>query len=144
MPQDHLAHTSHHLLLVEFLGKAHLGKDQWELLDQKEMVQLGKGLGLQVAVLELLQEGTALGTAQGLQDWTETALELLVDIVLVSQDQGGICQVLKEVLGIALVLQDQNEMGTALELLGQMIHQSHPELKAEWVPLVLNQASLGL
>lgn len=111
------------------------------------MVQLGKRQGLQVAVLELLQVGTAQGTAQGLQDWRGTAPELpaQVDIVLVCQDQGGSRQVLKEVPGIALVLQDQSETGTAPEPLGQMIHQhSHPERKAGWVLLGLNQAILGL
>lgn len=142
-----LARTFHCLLLADFLGKAHLDKVQGELLDQKEMVQLGKEQALQVAVLELLRVGTAQGTAQGLRDWRGTAQELLVrvDIVLVFQDQGGTRQVLKEVLGIAQVLQDQSETGTGLEHLGQMIHQqSHWEQKAGWVLLGLNQAILGL
>lgn len=147
MHLDHLVHTSRCLLLADFLGKAHLDKAQGELQGQKEMVQLGKEQGLQVAVLELLQVGIAQGTAQGLQDWRGTALELLVqvDIVPGSQDQGGTHRVLKEVLGIALVLQDQSETGTALEPLGQMILQgSHPEQRAGWELLGLNQAILGL
>lgn len=111
------------------------------------MVQLGKEQGLRVAVLELPQVGTAQGIAQVLQDRRGTALELpaQVDTVLVSQDQGGTHQVLKEVLGIALVHQDQSETGTALEPLGQMIHQQCQLVqKAGWVLLELNQAILGL
>lgn len=142
---DHLVRTSHCLLLVDLLGKAHLGTAQEELPGKRKTVQLGRGLGLQEAVLELLQMDTARETAQGLQDWRGTALELLVDTVLVSQDQGGSHQGLKVALGIALVLQDQSEMETALEPRGQMIHQqSQPEQRAGWVPLGLSQAILGL
>lgn len=148
---DHLVRTSHCLLLADFLGKAYLDKAQAGLQALKEMVQLGKKQGLQVAVLELLQVGTAQGTAQetaqGPRGWRGTALELLaqVGIVQESQDQGGTHQVLKEVRGIALVLQDQREMGTALAPLGQMIHQSsHPEQRAGWALLGLNLAILGL
>lgn len=148
---DRLVRTSHCLLLDDFLGKAHLDMAQGEHQGLREMVQLGKEQGLQVAVLELLQvgtaQGTARGTAQGLQGWRGTGLELLVqvDIVQVFQDQGGTHQVLKEVPGIALALQDQRERGTAPAPLGQMIRQrSHPERRAGWELLGLTQAILGL
>lgn len=144
---DRRAHTFHCLLLADFLGKAHLDKVQGELLDQKEMVQLGKEQALQVAVPELLRVGTAQGTAQGLRDRRGTAQGLLVqvDIVLVSQDQGGTRQVRKEVLGIAQALQDQSETGTGPEHLGQTFHQqSQWEQKAGWVLLALNRAIPGL
>lgn len=144
---DRLVHTCHSLLLAGHLGKAHLDKAQGVLQGQREMVQLGKEQGLRVAVLELLQVGTAQGTDQGLQGWRGTALELQVqvDIVQVSLDQGGTHQVLKGVLGIALVLQDRRGTGTALELPGLMIHQrSHPEQRAGWELLGLNQAILDL
>lgn len=163
MHLDHRVRTSHCLLLADFLGKAHLDKAQRELQGQKEMVQLGKEQGLQVAVLELLQVGTAQGTGQGtaretgqgtgqgtdqgLQGWRETALELLVqvDIVQVSLDHAGTHQALKEVLDIALVLQDQRKMGNAPAPLGQMIRrQSQPERRAGWELLGLSQAILGL
>lgn len=78
---------------------------------------------------------TAQGTAQELQGRRETDLELLVqvDIVQVSQDQGGTHQVLKEVQGIALVLQDLKGRETALVPLGQMIHRgSRAEQRAGW------------
>lgn len=147
MRLDHPVRTSHCLLLADFLGKAHSDKAQGALLGQREMVQLGKEQGLRVAVPELPQVGTAQGIAQVLQDQRGTALELLaqVDTVLVFQDQGGTHQVLMEVLGIGLVHQDQSEMGTALEPLGQMIHQQCQLVqKAGWVLLGLNQAILGL
>ena len=146
MHLDHLVRTSHCLLLADLLGKAHLDKARVELQGQKQMVRLGRRRGLRVAVQELLQVGNGQGTAQELQDWRGTALELLAqDTVLVSQDQGGTRQVLKEVLGIALVLQDQSEMGTALEPLGQMIHQrSHWGRRAGWELPGLSQAILGL
>lgn len=117
---------------------------QQELLGQKETVQLDRGLGHQVVVLELLRVDTAPGTAQGLQDWRGTAPELQVDTVLGSQDRGGIHQELTEVLGTALVPQDQSEMGTVLELLAQMILQSHREQRAGWVLPVLSLAILDL
>lgn len=183
MHLDHQVRTCHFLLLADFLGKAHSDKAQGELPGQKEMDQ-----GLQVAVLELLQGGTAQGTAQGvargaargtgrgtaqgaarvaargaargtargtaraLLGWRETALELLgrvgivqMGTVQVSQDQGRSHQVLKEVPGIALVLQGQRDMGTALAPLGQMIHQqSYPGRRAGWGLLGPHQAILDL
>lgn len=156
---DHLVRTSRCLLLADFLGKAHLDKAQGELQGQKQMVQLGKEQGLQVAVLELLQVGTAQGTARGtargtaqgtaqeLQGWRGTARELLVqvDIVQVSLDQVGTHQVPMEVPGIDPVPQDQRKTGTALAPLGQMNRQrSHPEQRAGWELLGPNQAILGL
>lgn len=75
------------------------------------------------------------------------ALELPgeVGIVQVSRDQGGNHPVLKEALDIVLVLQDQTGMGSALVLLGQMIHQrSYPEQRAGWELRGLKQAILGL
>lgn len=143
---DHLVRTSHCLLLADYLGKAHLDKAQVELQGQKEMVQLGKKQGLLVAVLELLQMGTAQGTARELRGWRGTALEPLVqvDIVQESQGQQETHQVLKEVLDIALVLQDRRGMGTALAPLGQMIpQQNHPERRAGWELRGLNQAIRG-
>lgn len=140
MHQDHLVHT----FLLPLQEKEHWGKAQQELPGQKETVLLDRGLGHQVAVLELLQVDTAQETAQGLQDWRGTALELLVDTGLESQDQGEIHQGLKEVLGTALVPQDRSEMGTVLELLVLMIHQSHKEQRAGWVLQVLNLAILDL
>lgn len=144
MHQDHLVHTS----LLRLQEKVHWGRAQQELLGQKETVQLDRGLGHQVAVLELLQvdtaQETAQETAQGLQDWRGTALGLLVDTALESQAQGEIRQELKEVLGTALVPQDQSEMGAVLELLARMIHQSHREQRAGWVLQVLNLAILDL
>lgn len=133
----HLGRLDHtcHCLLAGHLGKAHLDKALGGLQGQKEMVQLGKEQDLQVAVLELLLVDNAQGTAQELQDWMEIDLELLVqvDIVQVSQDQGGSHQVPKEVLGIALVLQDLRGMGTAPVPLGQMIHQGNrAEQRAGW------------
>lgn len=146
MHLDHLVRTSHFLLLVDFLDKARLDKAQWELQVLKEMVQLGMVRGLQVAVLELLQVGTAQDTALGLQGWRGTALALLVqgDIVQVIQDQEETHQALKEVQDMVLGLQDQTEMGTAQEPLDQMILQSRPEQRAGWELLGLNQAILGL
>lgn len=138
--RDRLGHTS----LLHLQGKEHWGMAQQELLGQKETVQLDRGLGHQVVVLELLRVDTAPGTAQGLQDWRGTALELQVDTVLGSQDRGGIHQELTEVLGTALVPQDQSEMGTVLELLAQMILQSHREQRAGWVLPVLSLAILDL
>lgn len=134
MHLDHLAHTCH-CLLAGHLGKAYLDKGQGELRGPKEMVPLGKEQRLQVSVLELLLVDTAQGTAQELQGRKETDLELLVqvDIVQVSQDQGGTHQVLKEVQGIALVLQDLKGRETALVPLGQMIHRgSRVEQRAGW------------
>lgn len=134
MHLDRLAHTCH-CLLAGHLGKAHLDKGQGELRGQKEMVPLGKEQRLQVSVLELLLVDTAQGTAQELQGQRETDLELLVqvDIVQVSQDQGGTHQVLKEAQGIALVLQDLKGRETALVPLGQMIHRgSQGEQRAGW------------
>lgn len=147
MHLDRLVRTSHCLLLADFLGKARLDKAQGERQVLKEMVQLGMVQGLQVAVLELLQVGTAQDTVLGLQGWRGTALELLVqgDIVQVIQDQEGTHQALKEVQDMVLELQDQTEMGTAQEPLDQMILQrSHPEQRAGWELLGLNQAILGL
>lgn len=138
--RDPQVHTS----LLHLQGKEHWGMALQELLDQTETVQLDRGLGHQVAVLELLRADTAQGTAQGLQDWRETALELRVGTVLGSQDRGGIHQELKEVLGTALVPQDQSEMGTVLELQAQMIHQSHREQRAGWVLPALSLATLDL
>lgn len=138
--QDHLVHTS----LLPLQKKVHWGRALQELLGQKETVQLDRGLGHQVAVLELLQVDTAQETAQGLQDWRGTDLELLVDTALESQAQGEIHQELKEVLGTALVPQDQSEMGTVLELLAQMFHQSHREQRAGWALQALNLAILDL
>lgn len=140
MHLGHLAHTCH-CLLAGYLGKAHLDMALGELQGQKKMVQLGKEQGLRVAVLALLLVDTAQGTAQELQDWMETDLELLVqvDIVQVSQDQGGTHQVRKEVLGMVLVLQDLRGMGTALVPLGQMIHQDNrAEQRAGWELQELN------
>lgn len=141
--RDRLVHTS----LLHLQGKKHWGMDQQELLGQKETVQLDRRLGHQVAVLELLRvdtaQGTAQGTDQGLQDWRGTAPELQVDTVLESQDRGGIHQELKEVLGTALVPQDRSKMGT-VELLAQMIQQSHREQRAGWVLPVLSLAILDL
>lgn len=138
--RDPQVHTS----LLHLQGKEHWGMALQELLDQTETVQLDRGLGHQVAVLELLRADTAQGTAQGLQDWRETALELQVGTVLGSQDRGGIHQELKEVLGTALAPQDQSEMGTVLELQAQMIHQSHREQRAGWVLPALSLATLDL
>lgn len=143
---DHLVRTCHCLPLADYLGKAHLDKAQVELQGQKEMVRLGKKQGLRVAVLELLQMGTAQGTAQELLGWRGTALEPLVqvDIVQGSQGQQETHQVLKEVLDIALVLQDRRGTGTALVPLGQMIpQQNHPERRAGWELQGLNQAIRG-
>ncbi|KAL6105253.1 uncharacterized protein ACO6RY_06822 [Pungitius sinensis] len=107
-------------------------------------------------IAQVAAQGTALGTAQvaarGLLGWKETALELLgqvgivqMGIVQVSQDQGQSHQVLKEVPGIALVLQGQKDMGTALVPLGQMIHQqSYPGRRAGWELLGLHRAILDL
>lgn len=116
------------------------------LRDQKKRVQLDKGQGLREVALELLQVDTAQENAQELRAHRGTAPELLVrgDIVQVSQDQEGSLQVLTEVLGIVLVLQDRKETGTALVPLGQIHHQSHPELRVGWELLGLNQAILGL
>lgn len=145
MHLDHLVHTSRCLLLADLQSKAHLDKVQEVLPGQREMVRLGRRRGLQVAVLELLQVGTGQGTAQGLQDWRGTALEHLVEIVLESQDQGGNHQVPREVLGTALVLQDQSGRGTAPEPLGQTFHQgSHWERRAGQALLGPNQAIRGL
>lgn len=144
---NRLVRTSHYLLLVDSLGKAHLDKAQTELRGLREMVQLGKELGLRVAVLGHLLVETAQGTAQELRDQRGTAQELLVpeDIVQVSQDRVGNYQVLKVDLDIALVLQDQRGMGTALVHLGQMIHQrSHTEQRAVLELRGLNRAILGL
>lgn len=138
--QDHLVHTS----LLPLLEKVHWGRAQQELQGQKETVQLDRGLGHQVAALGLLQGDTAQETAQELQDWRGTALELLVDTAQESQAQGEILQEPKEVLGTALVPQDRSEMGTVLELLAQMIHQSHREQRAGWVLQELNLAILDL
>lgn len=142
---DRLVRTCH-FLLADHLGKACLDKAQRAHQGQKEMVRLDKEQGLQVAALELLQVDNALGTGQGLRGWKGTALGLLVqDTVQVSQDQGGTHQVLTEVLGIVLVLQDQTETGTDLVLQDLMIHHcSHPEQKAGWELQGLNQAILGL
>lgn len=143
---DRLVHTSHCLLLDDYLGKAHLDKAQEELQGQKEMVQLGKEQGLRVAALELLQMDTVQGTAQELRGWRGTALEPLVqvDIVQGSQGQQETHRVLKEVLDIAPVLQDRRGRGTALAPLGQRIRQrSHPERRAGWELRGLNQAIRG-
>lgn len=133
MHLDHQLHTSHCLLLADW-EKAHLDKALGVLLGQKEMVQLDKELALQGAGLEHLQVGNAHETVQELQGWWGNDLELLgqVDIVQVSQDQGGTHPELKGALDIALGFQGQSGMETALELLGQMIHQqSQLEQKGE-------------
>lgn len=135
--RDRLGHTS--LLCLQ--GKEHWGRAQQELLGLMETVQLDRGLGHRVAVPELLRVDTAQGTARGLQDWRGTAPELRVDTVLGSQDRGGIHQELTEVLGTALAPQDRSKMGT-VELLDQMIHQSHREQKAGWELPVLSLAIL--
>lgn len=143
----HLVHTCHCLLPADHQGKAHLGKAQVELQGLKGMVQLGREQDLLVAVLEHLQVDTAQETARGLQGWRGTAPELLVlvDIVQVSQDQVGTHQGLKEVLGTAPVLQDLRGTGTVPVPQGRMIHRrSHPEQRAGWELLGLNQAILGL
>lgn len=136
MHWDRLVRTS----LLPFQEKVHWGRAQRELLGQKEMVQLDRGLGHQVAVLELLQVDTAQETGQGLQDWRETALELPVDTAPESRDQGEIHQELKEVLGTAPVPQDPSETGTVLELLALTTHQSHREQRAGWGLRALNLA----
>lgn len=151
---DHLVRTSRCLLLLldDFLGKAHLDKARVVLRGRKQMVRLGKRQGLRVAVLELLQVGTARGTARGtalaLRDWRGTALELLErDTVLVFQDLGGTHhRVLREVLGIAPALQDQRGTGTAPELPDRTIRRggSRPGPKAGWELLGLSWAILGL
>lgn len=144
MHPDRLVRTSRCLLLADLRSKAHLDKVQEVLPGRREMVRSGRRRGLQVAVLELLQAGTAQGTAQGLQDWRGTALEHPVETVPESQDQGGNRQALRGVLGTGLVLRDQSERGTAPEPPGQTIHQgSHWERRAGRVPLGPNQAIRG-
>lgn len=148
---DHLVRTSHYLLLADLLRKAYLDKAQGEHQGRRGKVLLGKERGLQVAVLELPQvgsaQGTARGTAQGLQDWKGTALALLVQvgIVQVSQDQRETHQELQEALGIVLAHQDQRDMDTAPVPRVQIVHQqSQPEQRAGWELLGLNLAILGL
>lgn len=138
--RDRLVRTS----LLHLQGKEHWGMAQQGLLGQKETVQLDRGLGRQVAVLELLRVDTAQGTAQALQDWRGTAPELRVGTVPGSQDRGRIHQELKEVLGTALVPQDRTGTGTVLGLRAQMIHQSHREQRAGWVLPAQSLAILDL
>ena len=145
--QGHLVRTCRCLLLAGHLGKAHSDKARGELRGQKETVRLGKEQGLQVAVLELLQVGTAQGTARELRGRRGTAPELLVqvDIVQVSHDQGGTHQVLKELLGTALVLQDRRGTGTALAPPGlTTLRRIQSERRAGWVLRGPNRAIPGL
>lgn len=140
-----LVHTFRFLLLAGHRGKARVNTAQEVLLAQREMVQSGMSRGLRVAVLELLQGGTAQGTGPGLRDWKGTALAPLVGTALESQDRGGNHQVPREVLGIGPVPRDPSKTGTGPEPLGQMCRLgSHPGRRAGPALLELYRAIRGL
>lgn len=121
----HLGHLvrTFRFLLADLQGKARVSTAQEALLAPRETVQSGTSQGLQVAVQEPPQGGTAQETGPELQDWKGTGLAPLVETAQESQDQVGTHQVPREALDTAPVLQDPSGMGTDLEPPGQRCHQ---------------------